>query len=1168
MRSFLLFCCALVCACTTLAAQITNSPTVSVTFSSVHPRQNLQVALGQNKIHLCGLTPGRRYIAILSDAFIGAESVLQLNMAVPAVETASVATWPKQRANERRFTAESDCADLWAMAESPVSATTLPLSLSVSCLDEPQQHDPTWKKKFQEKIADFSPLQVSSGTPASSLIKNTLIGGDCFDVSNITFYGNAKSRGTFSNGASSINISTGVVLSTGDVNMLPGPNDFDDSDGGYDDNNTDDPDLKKLINSNQFDLSKIEFDFVPTANTVKFEFVFGSEEYCEFVGSNYNDVFGFFISGPGITGTQNIGLIPGTGTAITINNINHSKNSTFYRNNSNGANCGNLPPLALNDIELDGFTKVFTATATVQPCQKYHIKLAIADIQDYRYASAVFLKANSFNAGGQVSAEAAYPAGMVEAMEDCRESFIKFSRGNGDVSQALPVSYAVTPQSTAIQGIDFEPLPTNVVIPAGQSEVLVPVKLFQDGLTEGQEKIVLSLNNSCSCTEQKVEILINDKPLLVATMSDQTICGGSSTTLSPSVTGGLLPLVYKWNTGDIGSSLVISASGTNTYTVTVTDGCGTTEVAFAQVKAQEVPTAAMSGGATLCNAGSTANLIVTLTGQAPWALEWKSATGAPTQQTFQSSPAILPVSAAGNYSLVSVATQGGCVGTVSGSATVSVVNLNLGLNATNPPCHGGNTGSIMTTPTGGGTPYAFAWSTGAKTQNIQGLSVGTYTVTLTENSGGCTLTQTAQITEPPALSATATVKNNINCYQPIGSAEVAALGGTPNYQFKWSTNALTPSVNLNAGGNYTVTVTDQNNCTATAAVNITSDLTPPKAQIKAPGQLDCNTPEITLDGSGSSTGLPYKLVWTGGNFICCDQTLFPKVSEAGQYNLLITNEQNGCTASTTTTVTENTNVPTDLQLATIPPNCDRATGDIEIIGVTGGSGPYLYDLDGSGNFAPLSKFKDLRPGFHEVIVQDVNGCEYTDTVVFQQVIKPELTLPQNVRVSFGESYKLTASLNIPLALVDTIIWSPAEGITLTKEMNVVTVSTFNNIRYTATVISKNGCEDQASVQFRVEEPHIWAPNVFSPINKDGENDSFYLFSSGSSVRQVVSLQVYDRWGTLIFLNQGGATDTERSGWDGTYRGKVLGPGVFIWYAEVELADGEHIQLKGDVAIAR
>ena len=198
MRSFLLFCCALLCACTPLAAQITSSPTVSVTFSSVHPRQNLQAALGQNKIHLCGLTPGRRYIAILSDAFIGAESVLQLNMAIPAMEAVSLATWPKQRANERRFTAESDCADLWAMAESPVSATTLPLSLSVSCLDEPQQHDPTWKKKFQEKIADFSPLQVSSGIPASSLIKNTLIGGDCFDVSNITFYGNTKSRGTFS----------------------------------------------------------------------------------------------------------------------------------------------------------------------------------------------------------------------------------------------------------------------------------------------------------------------------------------------------------------------------------------------------------------------------------------------------------------------------------------------------------------------------------------------------------------------------------------------------------------------------------------------------------------------------------------------------------------------------------------------------------------------------------------------------------------------------------------------------------------------------------------------------------------------------------------------------------------------------------------------------------
>lgn len=1166
MRSALLLCCAVLCACAPLLSQTA----VTVQFADAQRRQRVDVASGQVRLQMCGLTLGHTYRVIASPAFAPAGKMPRLSLAPGEQPEAD------QRPNQQVFTASGPCMDLWMEVASEGGGSTglVPLSISASCADCPGDNaaSEAWKKKFKEKVgaADVAPLKVTGGVAATSLVRNTLIGGDCFDVTNITSVGNANSRGTFSAGTSSINIADGVVLCTGDVNELPGPNVLVDADGGFANDNTDDADLKKLIGNNQFDLSKIEFDFVPTANTLKFEFVFGSEEYCEFVGTNYNDVFGFFISGPGINGTLNIGLIPGTGTPVTINNVNHQSNSNYYRNNRVDVfNCGNLSAVAASDIELDGFTRVFTATANVQPCQKYHIKLAIADIQDDRYCSAVFLKANSFNAGGQVEAEPVYANSQPNAIENCGQSYIKFKRGSGDVNTALPVSYTIAPQSTALQGIDFAPLPNNVVIPAGQNDVLVPVNLFQDGMTEGLEKIELIINNSCSCTEQKVIFDINDKPLLDAGMVGKAICSGQPAVLEPNVSGGLAPVLYQWSTGASGSSITVNTP--NTYTVTVSDACASSQVLTAQVAAQEVPTAALSGNSSICVSGGTATLTVALSGQAPWDLTWKADNGSPQTLPVFASPALIPVSAAGNYSLVSVATQNGCAGSVSGSATVTSTNLNLSLSPTNPPCYGIANGSVSAALTGGAQPYTYQWSNGAKTQNISGLPPGTYTVTTTEN-GGCTATQTAQLVQPTELVMAAEVKNHINCKVPTGAADLTASGGMPGtggtYQVKWSNGATQSTATFSTGGTYTVTVSDQNNCTATAAVTILSDLTKPIVTAKALGQLNCNSDEVGLDATGSSTGPAYTFAWSGGPFICCENTFTPTVSQPGTYTLIISNTANGCTATATASVTENTDEPTALNLDLNPPGCKKPTGDISVLGVTGGTGPYRYDLDGSGNFGTLDQFKALAPGTHTIIVQDANGCEHTETIVFQEVILPDITLTPEVSIAFGETQQIKALLNIPLSLIDTIIWSPAEGLTFTSDPRIVEAQPFASTRYTATVITKNNCEDRATVQFRVDEPHIWAPNVFSPNNKDGENDRFYLFASPGSVRQVVSMQVFDRWGTLIFRNEGGFTDTERSGWDGTYRGKMLAPDVFVWCADLELANGNRVQLKGDVAIVR
>lgn len=155
--------------------------------------------------------------------------------------------------------------------------------------------------------------------------------------------------------------------------------------------------LEKLLNNQKtFDACVIELDIVPTADTLSFNYVFGSEEYDEFVGSTYNDVFAFFISGKGITVNKNLAVVPNTEVPVSVNSINNGSgnnsykarptNSTFYVSNTDG-HIG---------IEYDGMTKLMQIRQPVTPYETYHIKLAIADVGDEAYDSGVFIEGKSF----------------------------------------------------------------------------------------------------------------------------------------------------------------------------------------------------------------------------------------------------------------------------------------------------------------------------------------------------------------------------------------------------------------------------------------------------------------------------------------------------------------------------------------------------------------------------------------------------------------------------------------------------------------------------------------------------------------------------------------------------------------------------------------------------
>lgn len=248
-------------------------------------------------------------------------------------------------------------------------------------------------------------------TPTQAVVDVLL--GQGVTVSNITFNGQPgnllnEQIGGFDATNAILGINEGVIIATGSIGNAVGPNNSGSSSLGGGNFGQTDPDLVLLSgNPSINDAGILEFDFVPTGDSLKFDFIFASEEYLEFVNS-VNDAFGFFISGPGINGPYqnnaiNIALVPGTTQPVTINDVNSTVNSTYYVDNGDGWTA----PYNTNPqyVQYDGHTVVMTAKTEVTCGVTYHIKICIGDASDTAWDSAVFLQAGSFTSSGQVVPE-------------------------------------------------------------------------------------------------------------------------------------------------------------------------------------------------------------------------------------------------------------------------------------------------------------------------------------------------------------------------------------------------------------------------------------------------------------------------------------------------------------------------------------------------------------------------------------------------------------------------------------------------------------------------------------------------------------------------------------------------------------------------------------------
>ncbi len=227
---------------------------------------------------------------------------------------------------------------------------------------------------------------LTTGLTATDLANNLVGAG--ISVSNVTYTGADVAAGTFSGGTGIIGFESGVILSSGDIANVVGPNT---EDGISADNGTSgDPDLTELSGFPTNDAAILEFDFVPDGDAVTFRYVFASDEYNEYVHSTYNDVFAFFVNG------VNCATI--NGEPVSINTINNGnpydtdprENPEYYINNDLDDGGGDI------DTEMDGLTVILVCNSAVTAGETNHIKLAIADASDSILDSNVFLEAGSF----------------------------------------------------------------------------------------------------------------------------------------------------------------------------------------------------------------------------------------------------------------------------------------------------------------------------------------------------------------------------------------------------------------------------------------------------------------------------------------------------------------------------------------------------------------------------------------------------------------------------------------------------------------------------------------------------------------------------------------------------------------------------------------------------
>jgi gliding motility-associated-like protein len=887
-------------------------------------------------------------------------------------------------------------------------------------------------------------IVVTPGGGSAGVI--SAIGGAGLTLSNVTINCGGTAYGTYSNAAGGgfgASMTNGLLLTTGSASGLPGTGNGNDDYSTCIGTSSTDAQLISVIGAGTDvnDACIIEFDVVPQCNNLQIRFVFGSDEYTNWVSSGYNDAFGFFVSGPNPSGgnynNYNLAQLP-SGTFVTIDNVNNTSNTAYFINNNTGTYANHF----------DGFTTVLNPTMNVTPCQTYHFKLAIADAGDCSIDSGVMIDL--------IQCTVPWAVAMSSTPASC---------GSNNGSATATVSGGIGPFSYSWS-------------PGGATTSTIT------GLAQGTYTCIV--NDGLTCTPaQTYTVTVGGTGGSAVSVNSATICTGASTTLTATpVTGGG---TYSWAPGGATtSSITISPSATTTYTVTYTlSGCSNTGTGTVTVS--PIPTVS-SNSQSICagtNATLTANPSVaggtfswspggattasitvspasTTTYTVTYTLSSCTATGTGTvtvnpavtvssnSQTICSGSTTLtatPSTSGGTYSwspggattasiTVSPASTttytvtyslSGC--TTTGTGTVTISSIATVSSNSQSICAGSSATLTATPSTTGGT---FSWAPGGATTasiNVSPASTTTYTVTYALS--GCSTTGTGTVTVTPVPTVSSNSQSVCNGVNATLTATPSVTGGT----YSWAPGGYTTaSISVNPGATTTYTVTySLNGCSSTGTGTVTVNTI---ATVTSTSQTICGGSSATLTATPSTSGGTYS--WAPGGATTASIT----VSPASTTTYTVTYSLSGCSSTGTGTVTVN-------PMPTVSSNSQAICAGLSTTltatpSITGGTYSWTPGLAATAsiNVSPAATTT-------YTVTYSLNGCSATGTGTVTVSPVPSVSV-NSPTICNGSDTLLTAT---PSTAGGTYSWNPGAATTQS-----ITVNPTSNTSYTVTY-SLNGCSN-------------------------------------------------------------------------------------------------------------
>lgn len=951
---------------------------------------------------------------------------------------------------------------------------------------------------------------VSGPYNPQSLISNVFLGAGV-EVTNIQFTGDPRAIGYFSGGTPSIGIERGIVMTSGFAQNASDNGAIQASDGNS--GGSVEASLAQIATSVLEDVAVYTITFIPNADTLRFRYSFASEEYPEYACTNFNDVFGFFIQGPGYPVFTNIAKIPGTNLPVSINNIHPANpafppcppfNVQYYNSNLNSA----LQPV------YDGYTSVFTATAVVTPCQPYTIKLAIADVGDPSFDSGVFLEAKSFGTGS-LRANASTVSADGTIAEGCVPGSVTFELPEIR-SQDYIVDFNVF--GTATPGADYQAIPTILTIPAGQTSITIPITAFEDGIVEQPESIGISVQVD-PCKRDTVFLFIRDKILEPPVINDTSAClPNTPIQLNGAVPTQVPPAPTFTNTTDVNipnggapANSTISVFGVQPTLLgpgVIRSVCMNIDHAWVDdIDAYLISPNGLVLELTTDNGGSgdnytntcfTADATTLISFPGPfapataapftgdWLPEgpWSDLYGGPTngnwrlrltddQNNINGTLRDWSITFEPSYNVTYSWSPGTGLNCTNCANPIATVTQNQQYSVTATDSYGCtvtesvnlNIGSILANATivqpincngDRGTVQVSApgnntyqWSSGQNTPMISNLGPGTYTVTVTSNGASCTATTSVTLSQPPALNLTNS-PNEVACFGlSNGTAAVYPTGGIGPYNYMWNTGAQVDSIANLLPGIYFVTVSDANGCQKTASMTVNEP-----AQVEILTALKRSPSCYGLsDGQLTTYALggttPFVFVWNTGQVNQGINNI-----PSGTYTVTAT-DGNGCSQVVTEIVSQPdtlTSVATGLAVKCFGNN----TGAI-ILNPMGGTAPYTATWTGPNGYNGTGvNLSNLFPGQYNALVTDSKACTSTAIATLQEPSEMQASLPA---ISDTICFFATSGTARVIVTGGTM---PYEYLWNANNQSTQTATGLASNEYFVTVTDLNGCTATAT----------------------------------------------------------------------------------------------------------